>query len=96
MTGLILPGRRHRLPAKRVGNAAPAIFRIVSIEDLPVEAWLRHADPIAGAGDRREVADHNQMIPWVTRVAQESKHRAVGIVEVDPLKPLPFKIDLVQ
>ena len=47
MAGLILPGRRHRLPAGRVGNAAAAIFRIVCIEDLAIETRFRHADAVA-------------------------------------------------
>ena len=96
MARLILPGHRHGLPAGRVGNAAAAIFRIVCIEDLAIETRFRHADAVAGVGEWGEVADHNQVIVGVTSAAQESNHRVVGIVEIDPFKTLPFKIDFVQ
>ena len=62
MAGLTLPGHRHRLPAGRVGNAAAAIFRIVSIDDLAIETRFRHADAVAIVRDRGEVADHHQVI----------------------------------
>ena len=96
MARLTVPGRRHRLLAGAVGNAAAAIFRIVGIEDLAIETRFRHADAVADVGEGREVANHDQVIVWVTSAAQESDHRVVGIVEIDPFKTLPFKIDFVQ
>ena len=85
-----------RLPAGRVGDPTAAILRIVGIKNLAIKARFRHTEPVAGAGDGREVTDHNQVIGRVTTVAQECDHRAVGIVEVNPFKTLPFKIHFTE
>ena len=96
MARLIVPGRHRRLAAGRVDNATAAIFHIVGIEHLAIEARFRHPDAVADVGEGREVADYNQVVVWVMSAAQESHHRVVGIVEIDPFETLPFKIDFVQ
>jgi len=96
MARLMLPGHGGRLPAGRVGDAAAAVFRLVCIEDFAIEARFRHADVVVLTGDGSEVAHHDQMLVRVARAPQKTDHRVIRIVEIDPLKTLPIKIDFVK
>ena len=93
---LVLPGKLESLAARNVGHATAAEFHVVRIQNLLIEACLRHAHPIALARQRREVTHYDQVVTGGFPFSHESDYGIIGIAKIDPFEPLGFKVDLVE
>ena len=81
------------MPAGRIGrdgpeiaDAAAAIVGGIGVDQLLPLAGFRHADAIAAARHRREIADHRDRPIPVAALAQIGEDRVLGILGVDPLE----------
>src|SRR5271167_1760054 len=93
---LALPGRRFGAPATGVSKITAAETGRVTIQELAIEPWRRHAEAVALARHRREISHRHDEIAGITGAADERNHALVHVVKVDPLKAFPTEIDLVK
>lgn len=85
----------HRMGAASIAHVAAAVADAIRIEEFSIPPSVRDPDTVAISGDRREVADTDDRLSWLSGFAKVRNHGVVGVAEVDPLKSVPIKIDLV-
>ena len=92
----VMPLDILRLDLALVLDAAAAEGLVVRVEYLDVAALLRHADAVAMADLRREVADGDEVVGRVLRLADEGDDAVLVVVAVDPLEAIPVEVDLPE
>jgi len=85
------PGRLQRSP--RLQTPLPPNCS-ASLQRTSTYCRARHADVVAVADHRGEVADEDQEIVRVFGAADERNDARVDVVEVDPLEAGPVVVDL--
>ena len=70
-----------------IANVAPAIRLGVGVDDLAPESVLRNAEPVIVMYRRGRIYYERDQIA-IARFSQERHHAVVGIVEIDPVKPV--------
>src|SRR5271165_7008947 len=93
---LALPGCLFGVPATGVSKITAAETGRVTIQELAIEPWCRHAEAVALARHRREISHRQDEIAGIAGAADERNHALVYVVKVDPLKAFPTEIDLVK
>lgn len=53
-------------------------------------------NPVAVADDGSSVEDDEKHIVWIFATTQKREDAVVGVVGIQPLKPLPIEIDLME
>ena len=79
-----------------MGFVAAAILGPVAVEHFAVLARLRHADDVALAAHRRKVADDDQIIGRVLRIADIANDAGIPVIGVDPAEAGPLVVLLPQ
>src|SRR5687768_17506138 len=87
---------RSRFDPTHVAVTRAAVIAGVGIEKLPPASRKRNADLIIVAGDRREVEDRHERLPFVIASTDETDHAVLGIAAIDPFKTRRVVILLMQ
>ena len=82
--------------AAEIAYIASAVPLRIGVQDLPIKSRLGHAHAVGIALDRREIGDHQNEIARIFCTTQERKHARIGVIAIDPLKPVPVEIHLVK
>ena len=80
----------------RVPHVGTVVALGIGIEQFSVEARAIHTNPIPLTHDRREVTNHHNFIAWSLPTPEERQHAVLPVVEFQPFKPAPVKIELMK
>ena len=92
----VMPLDILRLDLALILDTAAAEGLIIRVEHLDVTALLRHADAVIVADLRREVADGDDVVGRVLRLADEGDDAVLVVVAIDPLEAIPVEVDLPE
>src|SRR5262249_18851341 len=90
------PGHRLGLDATVIPHVAAAVYGCIGVEHFAVKARFGDAYAVGLADDRCEVGHHDKDVLGVLRAAEEGKHARIGVIAIDPLKPVPIEIHLME
>src|ERR1051326_1105635 len=93
--GHAMGGDLARVQTSPISHIASSVDRGITVQEFPVVTWAGHADSIAGAGNRGEVACTQYLIVLVLGFSEEEDHGMGRIAKVDPLETGPVVIELV-
>src|SRR5258705_6296693 len=88
-------GDRLRVDAAAVADVTAAVGRSIAVQELHIEARMGHADAVLSAHDRREVEDHRDTVPAVSRVEQGPHHAVFPVGSVNAAETLPVSSRLI-
>src|SRR5262245_20254477 len=87
--------RRHplRMEPATVAHIPPTIDRGIRIEHLAIISTMGYSDAVVITGDRREIADTQDVLLGVGRFSQKGHDGIGGVVKVHPLEAGPVVVD---
>ena len=87
---------RRRLHASGIAPATPAIHLRIAIEDLSPEPGSRNAESVIRPGNRRKIADHQDVRVLHLTFSQETDGTLLAVMAVNPLVARRIAVEPVQ
>ena len=91
-----MPREGFRLLPSEIAHIAPSVDPGIAVEELPVEARLRYADPVAVPWHRGEIEDEDEEIISVLGPPDKGHDALFAITEVDPFETFVSEIEFVK